>query len=340
LTTELLKSATFFSLPLRTSETFSHNLTRADIRALIRPRTSSLVMAAEDHFTQLLVTATQNGDLPLIKSHFPTLPPSSPILKAIALASLSSHQPEILRWCFTQGFCLPPSSLNSDFYHSACASQSPTIFQVLVENGFDLNSHNSEFFGCGTALVVSAVHGNISFARWLLENGQDVNASFSCEAIVYAVGGENRSLEMVDLLIKHGLKLQGTGAAIGAAEKDDVAMLRLCLENGAGLEEREIWWLVPMDEGDVEGTALYRACRAGALGAVQELVNRGADLQWRDERGRDCVGVAREMGRLEVIRWLTERGLVKEAVRVRELRMVDERNWAWKGELPDVFCVD
>jgi hypothetical protein len=145
---------------------------------------------------------------------------------------------------------------------------------------------------------------------------------------------------MVDLLIKHGLKLQGTGAAIGAAEKDDVAMLRLCLENGAGLEEREIWWLVPMDEGDVEGTALYRACRAGALGAVQELVNRGADLQWRDERGRDCVGVAREMGRLEVIRWLTERGLVKEAVRVRELRMVDERNWAWKGELPDVFCVD
>jgi ankyrin repeat protein len=298
-------------------------------------------MAAEEHFTQLLVTATQNGDLPLIKSHFPTLPPSSPILKAIALASLSSHQPRILTWCFTQGYRLPGSSLNSDFFHAACASQSSAIFQVLVENGFDLNAHNSEFFGCGTALVVAAVHGNVEFARWLLENGQDVNAGFSCEAVAYAVGGENRSLEMVELFIKHGLKLHGTGAAIGAAEKNDIAMLRLCLEKGSGLEEREIWWLVPMDEGDLEGTALYRACRAGALAAVQELVNRGADLQWRDEKGRDCVRIAKEMGRSEVLRWLKERGLVKEeVVRVRELRMVDERNWAWKGELPDVFCVD
>jgi hypothetical protein len=118
-------------------------------------------------------------------------------------------------------------------------------------------------------------------------------------------------------------------------------MLKLCLENGAGLEEREIWWLVPIDEGDLEGTALYRACRAGALRAVQELVSRGANLQWRDERGKDCVGIAREVGQLEVIKWLTERGLVKdEVVMVRELRMVDESNWAWRGELPDVFCVD
>lgn len=136
--------------------------------------------------------------------------------------------------------------------------------------------------------------------------------------------------------------MHGTGAAIGAAEKDDVAMLKLCLENGSGLEESEIWWLVPQDEGDVEGTALYRACRAGALGSVEFLVGRGANLGWRDEKGRGCVAIAREMGRGEVVEWLRAKGLIKEVegFRVRELRMVDEKNWAWQGQLPDVFCVD
>jgi hypothetical protein len=299
-------------------------------------------MAAEDAFTNQLVEATKAGNISLIKSHFPTLPPSSPILHAIALSAVSSHHPEILSWCFSQGLRLPASSMNNDLYHAACSSQSIPVFQVLVDNGFDLNAHTGEIMGCGTALVVASFYGNVAFARWLLENGQDPNGRFSYEAIVFAVSEENRSLEMVEVLVKHGLRLRGTGAAIGAAEKDDVEMLRVCLENGCGLEESEFWWLVPQDEGDVEGTALYRACRAGALSAVQELVGRGANLGWRDDRGRDCVAIAREMGRYEVVEWLREKGLIKEMeeVRVRELRMVDERNWAWKGELPDVFCVD
>jgi hypothetical protein len=75
---------------------------------------------------------------------------------------------------------------------------------------------------------------------------------------------------------------------------------------------------------------------------VEFLVERGANLGWRDERGRDCVAIAREMGRVEVVEWLKARGLIKEVegFRARELRMVDEKNWAWQGQLPDVFCVD
>jgi ankyrin repeat protein len=299
-------------------------------------------MAPSDPFTQLLVTLTQENNLPLIKSHFPDLPPSTPILHAIALQAIKSAHPDILSWCLAQGLRLPESSINNDLYFAACSSQSIPIFQVLVDHGFDLNAHTSEVIGCGTALVAAAFHQNLEFASWLLEHGQDPNGGFSCEAIVFAASDDNGSLAMVQLLLKHGLRLHGTGAAIGAAEKDDVAMLKLCLENGSGIEESEIWWLVPQDAGDVEGTALYRACRAGALGSVEFLVGRGANLGWRDERGRDCVAIAREMGRVEVVEWLKGRGLIKEVegFRARELRMVDEKNWAWQGQLPDVFCVD
>jgi hypothetical protein len=295
---------------------------------------------AEDDFTQLLVAATTTGNLTLIKSHFPSLPPSTPILRSIAIEAAKSNQPEILTWCFSQGYSLPSESLNSEFYHAACDSQSIPIFQVLVNNGFDLNAHTSEFFGCGTALVVASVHGNVDLARFLLENGQDPNTRFGCEAVAYAVSGPNRSVGMVELLLKHGIKLQGTGAAICAAEKDDVAMLKLCLENGCGIEEREMWWVAPRNEGYVEGTALYRACKAGAVRAVEMLLDRGADVGFRDELGRDCVGIARLEGREGVLRVLRGRGLVPELeVRWRN-RMVDEANWAWRGEMPDVFCVD
>jgi len=186
------------------------------------------------------------------------------------------------------------------------------------------------------------MHGHVELARWLLDNGQDPNAEFSYEALVYAVSGENRSVEMVELLLAHGAKLQGTGAAISAAEKDDVAMVELCLENGCEIEESEMWWLGARDEGDVEGTALYRACRAGAVRVMGMLLDRGADVGFRDELGRDCVGIARLEGRDEVVKVLMQRGLVREQeVRPRNTRIVSEENWAWMGrEMPDVFCVD
>jgi ankyrin repeat protein len=301
-----------------------------------------LLTMAEDDFTQLLIAATTTGNLPLIKSHFPSLPPSTPILKSIAISAAKSNQPEILTWCLSQGYSLPSQSLNNELYHAACDSQSIAIFQVLVNHGFDLNAHTSEMYYCGTALVAACMHGNLELAKWLLGNGQDPNAEFSYEALVYAVSGENRSVEMVELLLEHGAKLQGTGAAISAAEKDDVAMVELCLENGCEIEESEMWWLGSRDEGDVEGTALYRACRAGAVRVVEMLLDRGADLGFRDELGRDCVGIARTEGRDEVVKVLMQRGLVHEQeVRPRNTRIVSEENWAWMGkEMPDVFCVD
>jgi hypothetical protein len=295
---------------------------------------------AEDDFIQILVAATTAGNLALIKYHFPSLPPSTPILKRIAIEAAKSNQPEILTWCFSQGYSLPSQSQNSEFYHAACDSQSTPIFRVLIDNGFDLNTHTSEFYGYGTPLVAACVHGNLDLARFLLENGQDPNAGFTCETWAYAVSGPHRSLEMVELLVKHGANLQGTGAAVVAAEKDDVAMLRLCLENGCGIEENEMRWLMSGDEVVFEGTALYRACKAGAVMAVEMLLDRGANVRFRDELGRDCVGIARLEGREEVLKVLKARGLVSDLeVRWRN-RMVDEANWAWRGEMPDVFCVD
>ncbi|PMD18278.1 hypothetical protein NA56DRAFT_249287 [Hyaloscypha hepaticicola] len=202
-----------------------------------------IMATSNDPFTQLLITLTQENNLPVLKSHFPSLPPSTPLLHAIALQAIKFSHPAILTWCFTQGLRLPDSSINNDLYLAACTSQSIPIFQVLVDHGFDLNAHTSEVIGCGTALVAAAFRGNLEFAAWLLEHGQDPNGGFSCEAVVFAASpdNENGSLAMVQLLLKHGLRLHGTGAAIGAAEKNDVDMLKLCLENGSGMEESEIW---------------------------------------------------------------------------------------------------
>ena len=160
-----------------------------------------------------LLAATTNGDLDLVKSLFQSSHPLASIDK-IATEATNAGKVNILHWCFSEGFVPPPSSLNGDFYHAACDSASPAIWKELVEHGYDLNAHWSEFYG--DALCLAAWKGDVELAKTLLELGQDPNSDHyyvDQTAITLAITGEDASLEIVELLVKYGLKLDGTGAA-------------------------------------------------------------------------------------------------------------------------------
>ena len=160
-----------------------------------------------------LLTATTKGDLDLVKSLFLTLSPLTSI-DNIAIEATRAGKINILSWCFSKGFIPPSTSVNGDFYHAACDSYSPDIWRELVKHGYDLNVHSSEFHG--DALCLAAWKGNVELAKTLLELGQDPNSDhyFSDEtAIILAIVGEDSSMKIVELLVKYGLELKGTGAA-------------------------------------------------------------------------------------------------------------------------------
>jgi ankyrin repeat protein len=149
-----------------------------------------------------LLAATTEGDLDLVKSLFPvSSPPAS--IDEIATEATKAGKVNILSWCYSEGFIPPHKSMNGDFYHAACDSSSPDIWKELVKHGYDLNAHWSEFYG--DALCLAAWKGNVELAKTLLELGQDPNSDhyFSDET----------AMEIVELLVKYGLKLEGTGAA-------------------------------------------------------------------------------------------------------------------------------
>ncbi|EON63779.1 hypothetical protein W97_03007 [Coniosporium apollinis CBS 100218] len=274
-------------------------------------------MSSPKHLTDKLSTAVKAGDLYLINSLYTQLASPRSSLDEIAQQAAQHAQPLILEWCFHQGLTLPTDSMNNPFYHAAISSRCPLIFSVLLHHGFDLNAHWSEYLG--DALVVACMHGDTPFLRFLLDKGQDPNLGRGCgeyEALTWAIVGDELDqatrMEVVGLMLEHGARLEGTGAAIAAAETGNLQVLEMLLERGGPelLEEKAIWWGVNGRESiDSEGTPLYRACRAGQKEAVEFLLARGADGRSRDRIGRSCLDVARAGRYDNVVKLLKDRGL-------------------------------
>ncbi|KAH8731403.1 ankyrin repeat-containing domain protein [Phaeosphaeriaceae sp. PMI808] len=199
-------------------------------------------------------------------------------LEKIAQQAAQYKQPQILEWCCAQGWAPPPKSSNNQFFISAITGASPTIFQVLVDHGWDLNAHESE--ACGDDLASAVMDGSYDFAKWLLKYGHRATPHdpiHGPSAISTTIRGETASIEMLKLLLDHGFALKESGAGIAVAGEGNLEVLRLLLDHGVNTEDREMWWYPFDDDRDEpdesQGTALYRACRQGRLGCVELLLD-------------------------------------------------------------------
>lgn len=274
-------------------------------------------MSSPESVIEQLSTAVQAGDVPLVNSLYSQLGSPRESLDEIARLAAKHAQPTVLEWCFQQGFTFPPDSLNDSFFHAAISGRSPAIFQVLLNHGFDLNAHWSEYLGDG--LVMACMEGNLPLARLLLENGQDPNSGHwygQYEALVWAIVGDKldqaTKMDMVKLMLDHGTKLEETGAASAAAETENLELLELLLERGGPelMEERAMWWgVTDQESSDSVGSPLYRACRAGKKDVVEFLLDRGANGRSKDKIGRSCLYVAKAGGHDDIVKLLRERGI-------------------------------
>lgn len=274
-------------------------------------------MSTSESLTDQISAAVKAGDLTLTDSLYSQANSSYESLDEIAQQAARHAQPELLEWCFQQGFTFPADSMNNPFYHAAIEGRSPAIFQVLLNHGFDLNAHWSEYLG--DALVAACIDGTTPLVRFLLKSGQDPNSGHCCsdyEALTWVIVGDNldqsEKKEIVRLMLKHGTSLEGTGATISAAEKGNLELLKVFLDNGGSdlLEETAIWWGITDSESiDSEGTPLYRACRAGMTEIAKFLLDRGANGRSKDKIGRSCLDVAEAGGHDDVVKLLKERGI-------------------------------
>ncbi|CAK40758.1 hypothetical protein CBS115989_9903 [Aspergillus niger] len=249
-------------------------------------------LTLESQIQQSLEADIANGKLSAVRELYQlTDPDGQPsLLEQIAALAAKHIQLDIIDWVFTEGFQVPLETLNDEFYFQVCAAGSLGLWKRVVKNGFNLNGHRSEYIG--DALSLAAYEGNIDIVRFLLENGQDPNDSWAgyddMEPSVAAV------------------------AHIAAAEMGNMEALKLLVEHGADLEEARGWWFNCGVEGDVWGTALYRAAFKGQRDSVAYLLDKGASTRFKDEKGRSIMWAARQGDNKEVISLLLDVGLEGE----------------------------
>jgi hypothetical protein len=127
------------------------------------------------------------------------------------------------------------------------------------------------------------------------------------------VCGETGSIEMLMLLLAHGISPEETGVGNAAADEWNLGALRLLLDHGVDIEDRSMIGYLFDDDGDEPeescGAAIYRAGRHGHFDCAELLLDRGADQKAKDDGGTSCVGIAKKRGHQDVVELLEERGV-------------------------------
>ncbi|KAK4167279.1 ankyrin repeat-containing domain protein [Cladorrhinum sp. PSN259] len=192
--------------------------------------------------------------------------------------------------------------------HYAAHHGHVTVIQLLLRKGVDVNEND---YRGRTALHEAAQYGHYDVARLLIEKGADVEATTvrGWGATVLLVAAPHERI--VGLLIEMGVdvsrKVGSTTALHYMAELGNVGAIRLMLENGADIEEKD-----PESRGR---TPLLLAAFYGKLEAVRFLILAGADIYATDSRGYTALDEAYEgyggNKRDSVIQLLQEAGAVR-----------------------------
>jgi ankyrin repeat protein len=155
---------------------------------------------------------------------------------------------------------------------AAKAGDTETV-KALLDRGISVHAAPAR----GLPAVMLALRARrIETVRLLLERGAELNPDrFSGEtAFIYA-----QSAELIALLGEYGLVYKP--AMVIAAELGMIENLQLLLDRGVDINE------------SVYGvTALMAAAGSGHLGIVESLLQQGAEVPCRDQRGQNALDYA------------------------------------------------
>lgn len=122
-----------------------------------------------------------------------------------------------------------------------------------------------------------------------------------------AATAERGTTDIVSLLLEHGAWLKGSGAIVLAAEAGMKDVIKFLLEHGVDIDEVGVE--DPTDERQTENmsSALHKAVSAGHKGAIELLVDKGANIELKDAKGRTPLGLAEESRNAEIVELLQSR---------------------------------
>ncbi|KAH7002454.1 ankyrin repeat-containing domain protein [Ilyonectria destructans] len=182
----------------------------------------------------------------------------------------------------------PPHSIQEEAVRAAIYADSTSLFSMLLSR--DPSIINMQFDGRGTPLVVACMAQKpLDFLKFLLEAGADPNQDpgrMMITPLAMVAAFYKTNTKVVDLLLKHGAKLEQSGALAAAATRNNEIMIRHLLARGS--DHANDSYPLKTD------FALHLAAKGGYVGVVKILLEHGVDANAKDGNGKTAAQVAKE----------------------------------------------
>lgn len=170
--------------------------------------------------------------------------------------------------------------------HDAALSNDIAALEALLDGSAIVDESD---FLLGTALHRTAVANNAESAKILIAHGADVEAvSEQQGSRPLHLAADAGSIDVLALLLKAGADIEATDSlgrrplsrAAAAGQSEAVEFL---LDSGTEIDARN---------GPSNRTSLIEAAYKGRMGSTRLLVQRGADINARDDRGKTALWYA------------------------------------------------
>ena len=206
----------------------------------------------------------------------------------------------------------------------AFSESSVELVRLLIDKGADVHFKSVELGGW-TALHSAVVKGYKDIAELLIQKGADVNAGTWTPLHTAA---KSRRRDMAELLIQKGADVnakdqRGQTPLYTAIRQKDLGMTKLLISKGADLSIKNRDGYTPLCEaaaagdkdvlnliltaGDYPDTIHLAACK-GDLNGVKTWIERGTDVNVRDEFGITPLNWAVAVNSRDVANYLVDQG--------------------------------
>lgn len=162
--------------------------------------------------------------------------------------------------------------------------------------------------------IYSAIeNGDLDNVRRILQGEADVNAKGSKGETPLLFAADRGRLEIVQYLLANDADINATDnrgwtSLSRASFRGHLEIVKCLMGNEAGINEKH-----------AGQTPLYSAAQGGSLNVVEFFLDKGADIDARDEDNWTPLMIASMNGHLEVVRFLVQKGA--------DINAKDDQGW-------------